>query len=471
MTIDKKKLLEDLFESYRRRHPKSAEHYENASRFQVRGGSHNLRLFYPFPFYDAYSSGSTVTDIDGNRYIDFWQGHFVNILGHNPRIVLDALSDYFKGGQGLTTGFPGNIQEEFAELILGRIHADNIRFTTSGTLSTMYAVMLAMAYTKREMVMKVGGGWHGAQPFALKGISTYRDGFNHIESAGIPAELGSKIIVTRFNDTCDLEEKFNENGERIACFIVEPFIGSGGFIFAEKEYLQEARRLADRYGAVLIFDEVISGFRFHAGGVQSLYGVKPDLSVFGKAIGGGMPVSAVAGKSSIMELCDPEAESGRRVKFEGGTYSAHPASVLAGKTFIEYLVEHEEEIYPRIGRLGRRAREEIEGILSMYGFHVICTGGNDTVTKNSSIVGVHFVGEGIDRIRSPEQTWNPEVCDIELRESIFKLSMLDEGFNIFHGYGAISAAHTEEEIGASLDAVERVAQRWKKYKAATETSM
>jgi glutamate-1-semialdehyde 2,1-aminomutase len=464
MSLDKKRLLEELLEIYKRKHPKSEKRFENARRFQIRGGSHNLRLFSPFPFYDAYSSGSTVTDIDGNTYVDFWQGHFGNILGHNPRIVLDALCDYFKGGQGLTTGFPGNIQEEFAELILGRINADKIRFTTSGTLATMYAVMLARAYTKREMVMKVGGGWHGAQPFALKGISTWCNGFNQIESAGVPAGLDSEIIITRFNDVGDLEEKFNENGERIACFIVEPFIGSGGFIFAEKEYLQKARKLAARYDAVLIFDEVISGFRFHAGGIQSLYGIEPDLTVFGKAIGGGMPVSAVAGKSGIMELCGPETESDRRVKFEGGTYSAHPASMLAGKTFIGYLVEHEEEIYPRIGQLGREVRDEIEGIFSKHGFHVICTGGNDAVTKNSSVVGVHFVGDGIDRIRSPEQTWNPEVCDIELRESIFKLSMLDEGFNIFHGYGAISAAHTDEEVRASLDAVERVAVKWGKYK-------
>lgn len=464
MTIDKTKLLEELIENYRRKHRKSEELYEKAGRFQIRGGSHNLRLYFPFPFYDAYSSGSTVTDVDGNTYIDFWQGHFGNILGHNPRIVLDSVGDYFQSGQGLTTGFPGSVQEEFAELILGRIYGDKIRFTTSGTLASMYAIMLARAYTKRESVMKVGGGWHGSQPFALKGIFTYRNGFNQMESAGLPPELDSKIIVTKFNDVGDLEEKFKENGERIACFIVEPFIGSGGFIFAEKEYLQKARELADRHDAVLIFDEVISGFRFHAGGVQSLYGIEPDLSVFGKAIGGGMPISAVAGKNKIMELCDPGTDSDRRVKFEGGTYSAHPASFVAGKTFITYLVEHEKEIYPRIGWLGRKVRKEIEQIFSKHGFHVRCTGGNDAVTQNSSVIGVHFVDESIDRINCPDQVWNPETCDIELRESIFKLAMLDEGFNIFHGYGAISAAHSEEEITASLDAVERVAVKWEKYR-------
>jgi glutamate-1-semialdehyde 2,1-aminomutase len=463
MGMDKKRLLDDLVESYRKKHVKSEEHFEEAGRLQVRGGSHNLRLFSPFPFYDIDCSGSRVTDIDGNTYVDFWQGHFGNVLGHNPRVVLDVLRDYFQAGRGLNTGFPGCYQKELAELLLERINADSIRFTTSGSLSSMYAVMLARAFTGRELAVKVGGGWHGSQLFLLKGISIYKNGFEHMESAGIPEALDSSTIVTRFNDIQDLERKFDTYGERIACFIIEPFIGSGGFIFAKREYLRKVRELTDRYGAVLIFDEIISGFRFHAGGVQSLYGVDPDITILGKAIGGGMPVSAVAGSGEIMELCDPGMDAGRRVKFEGGTYSAHPASMLAGSTFIRYLVEHEDEIYPRIGRLGRVVRKGIEEIFAANGFHVRCSGGDDSVTENSSIVGVHFVAEDVERIESPAETWNPDKCDIELREKIFKLSMLDEGFHVIHGFGAISAAHTEEEIRASLDAVERITVKWRTY--------
>jgi glutamate-1-semialdehyde 2,1-aminomutase len=462
--MDKKKLLDELIEKYKQKHRKSEDRFKKASQSQVRGGSHNIRLFIPFPFYDVYSKGSKVTDIDGNTYIDFWQGHFGNVLGHNPGVVLDVLFDYFQHGQGLSTGFPGPYQDELAELILKRIGTDKIRFSTSGTLSTMYAIMLAKAFTGRELVMKIGGGWHGAQPFALKGISVYKNGLNQMESAGLSSDLDSATLTTKFNDIEDLKEKFGTFGERIACLIIEPFIGAGGFIFAQKEYLEKARELTNQYDTVLIFDEVVSGFRFHAGGVQSLYGIKPDLSVFGKAIGGGMPVSAVAGKSKLMELCNPEIEFDRKVKFDGGTFSAHPASMLAGITVIKYLMEHEKEIYPKIGSLGAKVRKEIEDIFSTHGFFVKCTGGDDAVTKNSSIVGVHFVNENIERILYPEEVWNPEVCDFELREKIFKLSMLDEGFYIFHGYGAISAAHTEEEIQASLDAVERIAKKWTQYR-------
>jgi len=167
--MDKQILIAELIETYRKKHPKSEDHFKQASRYQVLGGSHNLRLFGPFPFYDVQCKGSRVVDIDGNTYVDFWQGHFANILGHNPKIVLDALVDYFKKNSGLTTGFPGSLQKDLAELILRQVGAEKIRFTTSGTLASMYAVMLARAYTGRDVVMKVGGGWHGAKE-TLEGV-------------------------------------------------------------------------------------------------------------------------------------------------------------------------------------------------------------------------------------------------------------------------------------------------------------
>ena len=430
----------------------------------IAGGSHNLRLFNPFPFGDVQCSGSIVWDADGNIYVDFWQGHFANVLGHNPMVVIKALQDYFQKSQGLTTGFPGRYQGELAELILRQIGADKIRFTTSGTLATMYAVMLAKAFSKRELVMKVGGGWHGAHPYVLRGITVYDRGLGQIESAGLPAGTEKMIVITKFNDIQDLEQRFKEQGERIACFILEPFIGAGGFIFSDKDYLQRARKLTQEYGSLLIFDEVVSGFRFHPGGVQSLYGIKPDLTVLGKAIGGGMPVSAVAGREDVISLCGSEARPEQKVKFEGGTFSAHPAAMLAGLSFLRYLIDNESEIYPRIGRHGSMVRKGIEEIFNAHGINVRCTGYGGSVTENSSLVGVQFLKEDIDRMSHPEQVWNPEVSDFELRESIFKLSMLEEGFNTFHGYGAISAAHTEREIQDSLDAVERVVKKWLKYR-------
>ena len=462
--MDKKRLLDDLIKDFRLKHKKSEAIFKKASHSLITGGSHNLRLFSPFPFYDVQSSGSRVWDADGNIYVDFWQGHMANVMGHNPKVIIKALQDNFHKSQGLTTGFPGHHQRELAELILNQIGADKIRFTTSGTLATMYAVMLAKAFTKRELVMKVGGGWHGAHPYALRGITVYDRGMTRMESAGLPSGTDEMIVISQFNDIQDLENKFKKYGERTACFILEPFIGSGGFIFSHRDYLQKARELSRQYGSLLIFDEVISGFRFHAGGVQSLYGIQPDLTVLGKAIGGGMPVSAVAGRDDVMALCGPDAKPEEKVKFEGGTFSAHPAAMMAGLTCLRYLIEHESEIYPKIGQLGEKVRKGIEEIFSSYDFNVRCTGYGDSIAEYSSLVGVQFLNEKIDRIAFPEQVWNPEVCDFELREKIFKLSMLEEGFNVFHGYGAISTAHSESEIQESLDAVERIAKKWCEYK-------
>lgn len=459
--MDKKSLFQDLIQAYRDSHKKSEAHFLKASHFQIRGGSHNLRLFEPFPFYDTQCQGSRITDLDGNSYVDFWQGHFGNILGHNPPFMLDTLIDFFKHGNGLSTGYPSTLQSELAEFLLSRLSADKIRFSTSGTLATMYAVMLSKAKTGRDLVMKVGGGWHGSQPYTLKGISIYDKGLTKMESAGLPPGMDEMIIITRFNDKDDLEEKFRRYGDRTACLILEPFIGAGGFIFGNKDYIQRVRHLCDQFESLLIFDEVVSGFRFHAGALQNLYDVRPDLSVFGKAIGGGMPLSAVAGKGEILELCGAGKSKDKMVKVEGGTFSAHPASMMAGLTFTQYLQDNEQDIYPRIGRLGERVRTEIEKIFTAYGFHVRCTGDGNPVAKNSSIVGVHFLHDPSVRIESPEQVWNPDVCDIEMRENIFKLAMIQEGFNVFHGYGSISAAHTDEEIQASLDAVERIARKWK----------
>jgi glutamate-1-semialdehyde 2,1-aminomutase len=327
----------------------------------------------------------------------------------------------------------------------------------------MYAIMLAKAYTQRDLIFKVGGGWHGAQPYALKGISVYDEGLNRIESAGLPAGIDASIVMTKFNDLDDLEAKFLEFGKNAACLIVEPFIGAGGFIFGQKEYIQRLRDLCDSYRVVLIFDEVVAGFRFHAGPLQKLYDVVPDLTVLGKAIGGGMPVSALAGKKEILSLCGTDADETHKVKFEGGTFSAHPASMQAGICFLQHLILHEEEIYPRIGSLGAHVRENIEKIFQSHGLHVRCTGDGLPVAQNSSIIGVHFLHSSEERITSPEESWNPEVSDFELREKIFKLSMLNEGFNIFHGYGTIAFAHSDEEVQSSLKAADRIATKWKEY--------
>jgi glutamate-1-semialdehyde 2,1-aminomutase len=463
-TRDYSGLLADLAEAYARYAPRSKALNERAQSVLVDGGSHTVRLRQPFPPRVLSVQGAWVTDEDGHQILDFWQGHLVNILGHNPPTLTSVLARAYESGFGLQTGFTDRLQIETAELLCQQTGSEQVRFTTSGTLATMYAILLARAYTGRTLVMKVGAGWHGAQPWALKGVGFNTeggDGFQRVESEGVPASVTDKVIVTDYNHPDKLQDHFREYGDQLACFIVEPFLGAGGCVPATLEYLQAARELADHYGVVLIFDEVISAFRFRAGSAAELYGVRPDLATYGKIIGGGMPVAAVAGRARIMELVG--RQGGSKVKFSGGTYSAHPASLLAAKTLLAYLVDHEEEIYPRLADLGAGARRAIEMAFADEGIYACCTGHRSEVLPGSSIFMVHFPYRVDACLEGPQDWHNPSVCDVALRRLVVDLALLLEDLFLVHGHGAVSTAHTQSDLELLAEGCRRAAQRIKPY--------
>ena len=463
-TRDHTRLLAELAEAYTQHSPKSAALNEKAKKYLLDGGSHALRLMQPFPPRIVAAQGAWLKDEDGHDILDFWQGHLANILGHNPEVVTSALASAFEAGFGLQTGFTDRLQVETAEILCQQTGAEQVRFTTSGALATMYAILLARAFTERDLVMKVGGGWHGAQPWGLKGISFYADnghGFDRVETYGLPPALTDEVVITRFNDPDMLRDHFRQYGDQLACFIVEPFIGSGGLMPASREYLQSARELTHQYGAVLILDEVIAGFRFHAGNAGALYGVRADLATFGKVIGGGMPVSAVAGRADILGLVG--REGGSKVKFSGGTYSAHPASLLAAKTMVSYLVAHEEEIYPRLAELGEKTRRAMETAFVQEGIYARCTGYGNEVLTGSSMAILRFPYDHDARLERPEDVFNPVVCDVVLGEKALQLALLLEDVHVVPGHGAVSTAHTEADIDFLGKACRRVARRFKAY--------
>ncbi|MCK4771489.1 MAG: aminotransferase class III-fold pyridoxal phosphate-dependent enzyme [Candidatus Latescibacteria bacterium] len=452
------RLLDRLSRQYFEEYPSAQAEFDRAEESLIDGGSHTLRLFGPAPFRIVGASGSRLTDSDGHEILDFWQGHYANVLGHNPPLITQVLAQRLGGGYGLHTGITESLQTDFAALLLKLIGAEKIRFTSSGALADMYSIMLARAFTGRPLIVKVGGGWQGAHPLALKGVS-FRDGYDHSESAGLSPNEVESVLLTRYNDPEDLTGLFQTHGDRIACFIVEPWMGMGGFMPATPEYLRTARELTHKYGAVLIFDEIISGFRFCAGGVFKLYGVQPDISTYAKVIGGGMPLAAVAGREEIMRLCSPGSE--RRVKFDGGTFSAHPAALLAGNALVEYLAEHENDIYPRLGMLGEKMRRGVEEAFAREGIYVQCTGYGNEVVTDSSLGMIHFpVEEGI-RLTCPDQVWNPAVCDVERREKVLKLAFLLEKVYVMHGLGVLSTEHTEDDLEWLFAACEGAARRIK----------
>jgi glutamate-1-semialdehyde 2,1-aminomutase len=455
-------LTAELRAAYEDRFPRSAALHERAVAVMVDGGSHGLRLNQPFPPRIASASGAYVTDVDGHTLVDLWQGHFANILGHAPAVITEALAAAFWSGHGLQLGMTAELQIETAELLCTSLQAERLRFTTSGTLATMYAVMLARAFTGRGLVVKVAGGFHGAHPWGLKGIGLHPGSQPWtLESEGLPAHITDEVVVSRFNDLEDLEQQSARHEDDIACLIVEPFLGGGNFMPARPAYLNLARVLTEHHGALLILDEVISAFRFRAGDVGALYGVRPDLVTVGKIIGGGMPVAAVAGRADVMALCG--REGGSRVAFSGGTYSAHPASLLAAKTMVSHLVAHEAEIYPRLAELGERQRNAVEAGFASEGVLVRCSGGPNAVLPGSSLAAIHFPLEEHAVIDQPHVTRDPAFFDVALRDGALQLALLLEDVYTLVGSCALSTAHNEADIERVGEACRAAGRRIKTH--------
>ncbi len=453
-------LLQELSDAYRKHSPRSAAIHQRAVKYLVDGGSNALRTIQPFPPRIVNAWGAYLVDEDDHQILDFWQGHYANILGHNPPVVTDALFQAFAEGFGLQTGFTDRLQVEVAEILCRQTGAEQIRFTTSGTLATMYAMMLAKAYTGRNLFMKVGGGWHGGHLWGLKGVG-YHEGFKEPDSAGLPASVVKEVVITRFNNPEQLEKDFHKYGNKLACFILEPVIGAGGLMPARREYIQLARELTEKFGVILIFDEVISGFRYRAGNVAAFYGVQPDLMTLGKAIGGGMPVAAVAGRADLLQLAG--SESGGKVKFQGGTYASHPAAMLAAKVFLTHLIKNESKIYPRLAEIGAQTRRAVIKAFEEEDIHVRFAGDCIDALPGASLHMLLFpYREGLE-LCTPEEVRNPHICDIELSEKVLQLAMLLENVFVMHGLGCTTYAHREADIERLAAACRNAARRIKPY--------
>ncbi len=230
---------------------------------------------------------------------------------------------------------------------------------------------------------------------------------------------------------------------------------------ATREYVRTVRELTEKYGVLLIFDEVISAFRFRAGNVGRLYGVEPDLTTMGKAIGGGMPVAAVVGRADVMD----QAGLGQaaRVKFQGGTFAAHPSSMLAAKTYLSHLVEHEKTIYARMADIATKTRTVVKKAFDEEGVYVRFAGDHNDVLPGNSLHMLLFPYEEGLELNVPEEVRNPAVCDITLSEKVLQLALLVENVYTVHGLGCTTAAHTEDDLEFLGNACRRAARRIKPY--------
>jgi glutamate-1-semialdehyde 2,1-aminomutase len=289
--------------------------------------------------------GSRLFDADGNEYIDYVGSWGPLILGHSSPDVLEAVIAAARNGTSFGASTPG--EADLAEVVISAFpHIQKVRFVSSGTEATMSAIRLARAYTKRKYVIKFEGCYHGhADALLVKagsGVAT----LGILGSAGVPEEFAQFTLALPFGDLHALEEAFKKFKHQIACVIVEPVVGNMGVVPASGEYLAALRLMTHQEKTVLIFDEVMTGFRVAFGGAQEVYGIQPDLTTLGKIIGGGLPVGAYGGPSEIMDLVAPLGPM-----YQAGTLSGNPLTMAAGLATLRHLRDHKQELYPRLEKL------------------------------------------------------------------------------------------------------------------------
>ncbi len=389
--------------------PRSLELFNRARKVLPGGVTYHIRFYHPYPLYIARGKGSRVWDVDGYEYIDFWMGHGALILGHVPKPLLEALEEVKEIGTHL--GFANEYAVRYAELLAKVIpNVNMIRFCNSGTEANMYALRLARAYTKRKYVVKMEGGWHGGYDALHVGVSPPYVG---PESLGLPEEYIGLTLVVPFNDVDALEKVLRE--KEVAAVVLEPVLGAGGCIPPEKGFLKEAVNVAHKYGALVVFDEVITGFRLALGGAQEYFGVEADIVVLGKIVGGGIAgAGAFGGRAEIMELLDQvKIPKARERPFHGGTFTGNPLTILAGMKTIEYLKSN-KHLYERLDEITKTLIEGIERSCLEEGVECFVTGAR-------GMVGIHFTkAKPANARQAQELRWSESVYRALHKYSLLK---------------------------------------------------
>ena len=375
--------------------------------------------------------GSRVWDADGREYIDFLASWGPLILGHtHPRVVERIKKEAEKG---LTYGLTNPAEIELAKLVVESVPSvEKVRFVSSGTEATMSAIRLARGYTGRKYIVKFEGCYHGHYDSLLVSAGSGVATFGIPGTPGIPEEIAKLTIVIPYNDVHSLKETFEKYGNDIACVIVEPVAGNMGVVIPDMEFLRELREVTRNYGALLIFDEVITGFRLSIGGAQEVFDINPDITCLGKILGGGMPVGAYGGKREIMSQIAPEGPV-----YQAGTLSGNPLGMVAGAETITIL--REENPYADLEIKMQRLAEGVSDILKEKGIP-------HTINRIGSMMTVFFTDK---KVRNFEDA---KTSDTELFGRFFR-NLLNEGVLIppsqFEAW-FVSTSHTDEEIEEAL---------------------
>ncbi len=419
---------------------KNRELFEEAKGYLVGGVNSPVRAVKPYPFFTAKGRGCVLVDVEGKEYIDYCLAYGPLILGHAYPDVVEKVGEQLERGSAY--GTPTLLEVEFAKKVVEHVPcAEMVRFVNTGTEATMAAVRLARGYTGRKKILKFEGAFHGAHDSVLVKAGSGATTQGVPTSKGIPSEAAKNTLLAPFNDKDSVEKILKKND--VACIIAEPVMGNAGCILPAEGYLKFLREITAEYGALLIFDEVITGFRLGLGGAQEYYNVTPDVTTLGKILGGGLPIGAVVGKREIMEHFSPLGKV-----YQAGTFNGNPLSMTAGYTTIQVL--ETSPVYEKVNSLGESIRKGVEEIIEDLGLSI-------KVYGIASMFQMYFTEEDVvdysSALRADKDTFMEFQRGL-LREGIFlPPSQYECNF--------ISYAHDDRAIETTITTMEEVLRELK----------
>jgi glutamate-1-semialdehyde 2,1-aminomutase len=419
---------------------KSHEIFARAQQLMPGGVNSPARAFGAVggePVIMARGEGAYLFDVDGNQYVDYIGSWGPMILGHAYPKVTEAITTAVR--RGTSFGAPTEAENTLAELIIEAVPSiEKVRLVNSGTEATMSAIRLARGYTGRDVIVKFAGNYHGHVDSLLVAAGSAAATLGVPNSPGVTVGTTKDTLVLAYNDVVGLEAAFAEHGSRIAGVILEPIVGNMGTVIATPDFLRALRQVTQENGAVLIFDEVMTGFRVARGGAQSLNGIKPDLTTLGKIVGGGMPIGAYGGRAEIMDNVIPVGQV-----FQAGTLSGNPIATAAGIATLTAL--RDEDPYPRLEMLSARLAQGLIAAATAAGIP-------HSLTRVGSMLTLFFNGE-------PVTNWDSASKSDTAKFGKFFWGLIERGVYFpCSQYEAlfVSAAHTEADIDKTVAAAKEV---------------
>ena len=434
--------LRDL---YKKKTHNSKKFYNDSVKVFPGGISHNIRFFRPYPFFVNKATNKHLIDVDGNRYVDYWMGHWALILGHSPNVVVKKLDRQIR--QGTLYGTANDISVKLGETIKKSIPiSELLRFCTTGSEATMYAIRIARAVTKKRIICKTIGGWHGFNTDLMQSVNYP---FELDEGVGMTGREGDFVESIPFNDLDRSIRLLESVKDDLACIIIEPLLGGGGCIPADINFLKGLEEYCKKNDILYILDEIVTGYRLNFGSVCSLYHLNPDMITLGKIVGGGLPIGVVCGKKEIMKVANPVENRNKEqlCYIGGGTFSSNPLTMTAGYATIDYISKNRQTVYNKINKLGDIARNGLKRLFSDYGLKT-------EVTGLGSLFLTHFLSNKVNEITNANDV---ALSDNDtLTKYHFSLMAKYGIFFLPHKMGAISIVHDVKDIQSLINATEKI---------------